>query len=94
MPAKATFQWRDLYLQFVQQFDPSATDTQLTKIRVPREYGMLTVAEKYGLDPRETGGRREVVKAIFKSKHGFVVLTTVEGHVTGSIYYFSQALTQ
>lgn len=88
MSKKATFYWRDLYLRFVQQFEPTATDTNLKTIRIRRNYGTLTIAEKQNLDLRETGGKREIVKAIFKSAQGFVVLTTQEGHVVGSVYEF------
>lgn len=88
MTKKATFQWRALYLDFVRKFDPSVTDPGLSTVRMNREYGTLVVSEKHGLDLRETGGKREIVKAIFKSSQGFVVLTTLEGHTAGSIYYF------
>ncbi len=91
MTQKATFQWREMYLHFVRAADPSVTDPNLSTIRIKRPYGMLTISEKAGLDLRETGGKREVVKAIFKSAHGFVVLTTAEGHVIGTIYYFPES---
>lgn len=88
MAKSASFQWRDMYLHFVRSFDPSASDPRLSLIRIKRDYGELKIAEKHGLDSRETGGKNEIVKAIFKSDHGFVVLTTQEGHQGGSIYYF------
>jgi hypothetical protein len=88
MPPHSIFKWSDLYYQYVKSIDRSAESASLPSVKVRRDYGVLSIAEAKMLDLRETGGKREVVKAIFKTDHGFIVVTTLEGHITGSIYVF------
>ncbi len=88
MTLDSTFKWRDVYLQYVRSIDPDITDPGLKQVKVKTHYGLLPLVESKMLDLRETGGRREVVKAIFKSNQGYVVMTTLEGHLQGSIYRF------
>lgn len=88
MPREATFKWRDVYFQFAQGIDPTATDPDRPVVKLRRPYGELTLAEARNIDLRETQGRRETVKAIFKCQRGYMVITTLEGHKEGSVYYF------
>lgn len=88
MPPQYTFKWSDLYYQYIKNIDETAENRPLPAIKVHRSYGVLSIAEAKTLDLRETGGKREVVKAIFKTATGFLVMTTLEGHHTGSVYFF------
>lgn len=85
---RARFMWRDVYLRFLRGFDPSVKDSGLKRATVRRPFGELPIVEGKMLDIRATNGRREVVKAIFQSDTGFVVMTALEGHLEGSVYYF------
>lgn len=85
---RARFLWRDVYLRFLRGFDPSVRDSGLKRATVRRSFGELPLVEGKMIDIRATNGRVEIIKAIFQSDTGFVILTTLEGHKEGSVYYF------